>query len=170
MKSGAGYESGYEFSGPEIMNENLDRLIKLLRMTTSSNDSEALLAIRAANRQLSTINTDWEKLIRGKVTVLADPFIGVAEPPKPAPKPAPKPSAPPSSTYSPQRNFSSGRCYCCGFDVKAADGWYHYIKHNHEIVCDPCTAKITLNGSSAIPSRRARHRSNITLDQLLANM
>jgi hypothetical protein len=42
---------------------NLTLLIKLLKMTTSSHDAEALLAIRKANEQLAKFGGDWERLL-----------------------------------------------------------------------------------------------------------
>lgn len=97
-------------------NQNLDLLIKLLNLTTSSQDGEALVAIRKANEQLSRFNATWESLIRSKVTIVADPFSGTpsqaqptfqsrpapaATPPRPAPpppppRPAPRPASPSS--------------------------------------------------------------------------
>lgn len=58
----------------------LDTLIKVLLMTTSDNNSEALAAVRRANVMLRNASTDWEKLLRGKVTVVADPFADIAAP------------------------------------------------------------------------------------------
>lgn len=58
----------------------LDTLIKVLLMTTSSQDGEALAAMRRANILLRNANTDWDKLLRGKVTVVADPFADIAAP------------------------------------------------------------------------------------------
>lgn len=98
---------------------NLELLIKLLKMTTSSSDGEATVAIRKANEQLAKVGGDWETLLRGKVKIIGDPFGNVAmpqgrdqrytpkPPPRPAPpappKPAPRPSSPPPrSTYTPQ--------------------------------------------------------------------
>lgn len=84
---------------------NLELLIKLLKLTTSSNDSEALLACRKANEQLAKFGGDWEALLHSKVTVIADPFS--APPPtmeqvnrRPA---APPPPAPPRPTPPPPR-------------------------------------------------------------------
>lgn len=54
-----------------------DMLLKLLKMTTSDNDGEALVAIRKANGLLKTAGWDWDKLIAGKIKVVADPFAGV---------------------------------------------------------------------------------------------
>lgn len=59
---------------------NLELLIKLLKLTTSSNDGEALLASRKANEVLGKFGGDWEALLRGKVTVIADPFAAAATP------------------------------------------------------------------------------------------
>jgi hypothetical protein len=82
---------------------NLGLLIKLMKLTSSSNDSEALLAVRKANEQLVKFGGDWEKLLLGKVTVIGDPFESVA-PPKQQPRytnaapPPPNPRTPPPST------------------------------------------------------------------------
>lgn len=107
---------------------NLGLLIKLMKMTTSNVDHEALLAIRKANEQLVKFGGDWEALLSGKVTVIGDPFEKVPAPPpreertgdwgdarrapapphrpqpKPAPQPAPTPryTAPPKPQYAPQ--------------------------------------------------------------------
>jgi hypothetical protein len=58
----------------------LDTLIKVLLMTTSDNNSEALAAMRRANHLLKIANVDWEKLLKSKVTVVADPFADIAPP------------------------------------------------------------------------------------------
>jgi hypothetical protein len=94
---------------------NLGLLIKLMKLTSSSNDSEALLAVRKANEQLVKFGGDWEKLLLGKVTVIGDPFESVAPPkqqprytnaapPPPTPRtPPPRPQAPPSWNPPPRR-------------------------------------------------------------------
>ena len=64
---------------------NLDLLIKLMKMTTSATDGEALAAIRFANQLLSKLGGDWEDLLRGKLATI-DPFASLPEPPKAAPK------------------------------------------------------------------------------------
>lgn len=43
--------------------------IKLMRLTTSDQDGEALVALRKANAILMEANLDWEDLLRSKVTV-----------------------------------------------------------------------------------------------------
>lgn len=57
-------------------------LLKLLKMTTSPNDGEALTAVRKANELLATAGWDWDKLIHAKITVVADPFASIPEPPR----------------------------------------------------------------------------------------
>lgn len=42
---------------------NTELLLKLMRMTTSDNDGEALVAIRKANAMLAAEKKDWEDLI-----------------------------------------------------------------------------------------------------------
>jgi outer membrane biosynthesis protein TonB len=83
---------------------SLTLLIKLLKMTTSSHDAEALVACRKANQELQKFGGDWDTLLRGKVTVIGDPFENLRKPDPgrtahpnqaPAPPPPPRPAAPP---------------------------------------------------------------------------
>lgn len=93
----------------------LDRLIAFMRMTEGAEKNEqearlALVAIKKANAMLKAEGWDWEKLLRGKVRVIADPFATgpqVSAPPptqarpmdlrpaRPQPPPQPQPSANP---------------------------------------------------------------------------
>lgn len=50
-----------------------ETFIKLMMLSTSSNDSEALTALRKANAKLDSMNRTWEELLRGKVTTLDFP-------------------------------------------------------------------------------------------------
>jgi hypothetical protein len=76
---------------------DLDMLIKLMGMTGSSNDNEALAALRLATKWLANRGHNWDDLLRGKVTVESDPFA--LQPPKPAAaawtQPTPQYRAPP---------------------------------------------------------------------------
>lgn len=81
---------------------SLTLLIKLLKMTTSSHDAEALVACRKANAELQKFGGDWDTLLRGKVTVIGDPFanlhkpdVGATRPPAPQAPPPPRPAPPP---------------------------------------------------------------------------
>jgi hypothetical protein len=86
-------------SVPQILNVEL--LIKLMGMTTSTIDGEALAAIRAANRLLITqAGGSWDTLLRGKLAPI-DPFASLAEPPKATPRSPPPPPPPPPP---PRRN------------------------------------------------------------------
>lgn len=74
-------------------------LVKLLKMTTSSNDGEALVAVRKANQLLAEAGWDWDRVMAGKITVVGDPFAGLARPAPPqqpqqrqTPQPASQPS------------------------------------------------------------------------------
>jgi hypothetical protein len=92
---------------------NLGKLIKLLKMTTSSNDAEALAFLRKANLELAKFGGDWESLLRGKVTVIGDPFEGVSAPSVASPPhshyryspPPPKPQ--PSYQHPPQQSHKT---------------------------------------------------------------
>jgi hypothetical protein len=104
-------------------------LIKLMGMTTSANDGEALVAVRKANELLAANKWSWEKLIRGKLKIIEDPFKNItnpsahasspfgtaptnpqhmyAPPPPPPPRPhgftpTPRPTPPPPPRYAAQ--------------------------------------------------------------------
>lgn len=93
---------------------SLEKLIKLMKMTTSPNDGEALTAIRLANRMLDSWKGDWEKILTGKVTVIGDPFANVSvrapsrnAPPQPARRPQPAPRPQPKPQFNPGSFASS---------------------------------------------------------------
>jgi len=136
---------------PEARDPKLERLIKLLKLTTSTNDAEALLASRKANEALVPLGGDWEALLHGKVTVIADPFDNLdmppengrrAPPPHPGSRPAPAPQnwtpyqkqrPPRPSTTTPQpppspsgktlRNRFGGICSKCPNFVDVGKGF-----------------------------------------------
>lgn len=55
-------------------------LLKLLGLTASANDAEALSAIRKANEFLNRAGWTWEMLIHSKIKIIPSPFIGVGDP------------------------------------------------------------------------------------------
>lgn len=55
-------------------------LLKLLKMTSSDNDAEALVAIRKATALLHSAGWDWDRLLAGKITVVGDPFGNLQRP------------------------------------------------------------------------------------------
>lgn len=77
---------------------DLERLIKLLKKTMGSNDHETVMAIRMTNAFLEKKGWDWERLLHGKIKVIADPFSMVKPIPKPEPAPARRAPPPPPAT------------------------------------------------------------------------
>jgi hypothetical protein len=90
-------------------------LLKLLKMTASSNDAEALAAIRKANQLLAIASWDWDRLLAGKITVVGDPFGNLHRPqasqstemPREAPR-APSPRPAPQQAFNTQRAAAQG--------------------------------------------------------------
>lgn len=104
---------------------NLEKLIKLMKMTTSTQDGEALTAIRMANGWLLRNGHDWETVLRGKITIIEDPFNAVnapdprrtdddpyarrrraAPPPPPQPQAKPQPQRPQAAPPGWQQNVN----------------------------------------------------------------
>lgn len=53
-------------------------LVKLLQLTTSDSDGEALAAMRKANAIVRQhFGGDWESLLKAQVKIIADPFFNV---------------------------------------------------------------------------------------------
>jgi len=90
---------------------NLGKLIKLLKMTTSTNDNEALMFVRKANDELKKFGGDWDTLLRGKVTVIGDPFDGLDTPPTRMEKTATNPAHRPSYPSTPQSKPTPTRAH-----------------------------------------------------------
>lgn len=113
----------------ETNQPSLTLLIKLLKMTTSSSDAEALVAARKANAELKKFGGDWESLLRGKVTVIGDPFadltkpdVGLTRAPRPATAPrAPAPQPPPTPQPRPARPPTFA-CVQCGLGALPFSG------------------------------------------------
>lgn len=126
-----------------------DLLIKIMGMTTSDNDGQALVALRKANKLLLDAGWSWEKLIQGRIKVVENPFKSanpfadrerVVKPSGPAPTPraplhpnppprAPTPPPDPihfgsvSNPISTVKNKFANFCYCCGQDTLAYTGF-----------------------------------------------
>ena len=169
------------------MSEDLpkqDLLVKLLKMTTSSNDGEALAAMRKANALLLTAGWDWDKLIAGKIKVIEDPFKSVMDPfayrdtaprtrpsPPPPPRsPSPPPPPPPPRPQPPRgnpigsmkENIYAGWCHCCGDAVLGKQGYIFdpvtrnkSAKSKWQIICKTCNIKDFPNvAPTAYPRQR----------------
>lgn len=163
---------------------NLSRLIKLLKMTTTSNDHEALSFMRKANEELAKFGGDWETILRSRITVIGeDPFSAIPEPPKretaarpqynpvttpPTYNPPPKrpQAAPQYSRPSPPAAFPNrytGSCFCCGIPVAAQSGITEKINNKWEVICSSCKT------TSFRPVRRTKPKAanlNFVLDSL----
>jgi hypothetical protein len=91
--------SGHKVEQPKMPDSanppKQDLLLKMLRMTESDNDGQALVAIRKANKLLQDNGWSWEKLIHAKITVVEDPFGKQSHDPFANAYKAPMPNAPP---------------------------------------------------------------------------
>jgi hypothetical protein len=154
-------------------------LIKLLKMTTSDNDGESLTALRKANEFLKTAGWDWEKLVRGRITVIADPFQNLTEPrrnngvgspghtvPKPPPPPSPPPPPPlrgsPSNPISQSPNRFAGFCHCCGIEAVTNAGFIFKVKPSdstYKVICASCNTSAHVHAYAAPPRRQPRKKA-----------
>lgn len=131
-------------TNPDKLEAKLPMLIKLMGMTQSEQDGEALAFLRKANKIVKDAGWTWEKILLGKVKVIADPFTNIQAPP---PKPnssrgttpsqpstpnrsgygstvPPKPQAPrPKVPHSTFPNKYVGHCWQCGNFVDTGKGW-----------------------------------------------
>jgi hypothetical protein len=80
---------------------NLDKIIKLMGMTGSSHDPEAISALRMATKLMKDWGWTWDSVLRGKIKIMPDPFANLPTPTTgdsgtgymrapPAPPPPPK--------------------------------------------------------------------------------
>jgi len=53
-----------------MQSSKFEKFIKLMKMTTSPNEGEALNAVRMANAILLEANLDWEDFLRGKAQIV----------------------------------------------------------------------------------------------------
>lgn len=173
---------------------NLDRLIKVLKMTTSTSDGEATAAIRRANAILAESSWTWESLLLEKVKIVADPFAHAVPPrpatkvepaprpqptpppprhayawqtpPKPAPQPKPTPRTPqPPPSYTSIPNRYSGPCYCCGTFVPPTAGFAFKGAHVTRWEVTCQHCEMLMRTRGTIPPKRAP-RKPATLSDL----
>lgn len=88
---------------------NLEVIIKLMGMTDSSHDGEALNAIRMANVQLKKWGWDWRKMLTAKIKIMPDPFGGIPTPefhvPRGMTQSAPSAPPPPPRQYDDKKEM-----------------------------------------------------------------
>lgn len=152
-------------------------LLKLLKMTTSSNDAEALVAIRKVNELLTSSGWDWDKFVAGKIRIVENPFKNLGTPPRregvsggfaPPPPPPPPRTAPLQgrNVRSLGVNKFADHCYCCGIEVMAlAGGFFKPVDYNlnarpanprsqFAVVCASCDGLKTIWDQPAAPIRK----------------
>lgn len=163
-------------------------LIKLMGLTASSNDGEALTALRKATSLLVSAGWDWDKLIRGKITVVEDPFKNLGDPtprveraadwtPGPAqpvrstpqrPAPPPPPPQPVTAIKGVSVNRFPGYCWCCGQETLAGQGFiFKPSTHNpratistFQVICSKCEPQGKLcTPGPALVQRKPRTKS-----------
>lgn len=78
------------------------KLIKLLGMTRSAQDGEALNAMKLANKELDKLGLTWGEFVMRQITVVADPFASGAIP-DPRRSTGFNGSRPPASASAPSR-------------------------------------------------------------------
>lgn len=170
-------------------------LVKLLKMTTSAVDAEALVAMRKANQVLADAGWDWDRLMAGKITVVGDPFAGLGDP---TPKverdkdqkrqryaqaygatkaahtqtyAAPALKTLPIASQMP--NKFEGHCYCCGRLVAVHGGFIFKPSEFHSRAPDKwavvCTTDNTNRNTSVGPqaaTRQGKGARKVTADDL----
>lgn len=170
-------------------------LVKLLKMTTSQNDGEALTAIRKANDLLASAGWDWDRLMAGKITVVGDPFANLGDPtpqvkaqansgmqyagtqtgrwssnPQPTPAPPQTFSLPVGSSIP---NRYEGHCYCCGRLVAAWGGYlfdpskYHTrAQSKMTVICTSDNNSKTVSIGPSPAPRKGVGARKVTADDL----
>jgi hypothetical protein len=147
-------------------------LIKLLRMTESDNDPEALTALRKVNAFMRSAGWDWEKLVNSKIRIIEDPFknLGVptgrathvnpTAPPRPAaPQPPPPPTAKTTWPLGITPNRFAGHCYCCGVEVHANAGLiFRPSQYHSSASSDWKVACVDCNTTAIVASHAATRR------------
>ncbi len=59
---------------------NLDKIIKLMGMTGSDHDAEAISALRMATRIMKEWGWTWDAVLHGKVKIMPNPFANIPSP------------------------------------------------------------------------------------------
>lgn len=174
----------------------LDLLVKVMKMT-GAEDNIALVAIRKANSMLAAEGWDWEKLLRGKVVVIGDPFERVPTPPTNnqfrSSTPPPAPARPQPRTYAPPPpprpqpkfvpvsvvNSYDGTCCSCFQLANKGRSWAVrlYANSTWEKYCQPCHNDLmrrhglqcmTIPTAAATPTKKWKRTKNPkSLDDLL---
>lgn len=156
----------------------LDLFIKLMRMTSSSNDGEALVALRKSEAMLRAANLDWEKLLRGKVTVVADPFNSIPTPERSRREAPPPPTAPrtyynpPPRPNPPRRPVVLVDCFYCKTPHDRTISIIRTIKPSGpaEHFCSPTCHQAAVQAAvqaATTHARQPRNRRKVSINDLM---
>lgn len=74
---------------------NLDKIIKLMGMTGSAHDAEAISALRMASKLMRDWGWTWDSVLRGKIKIMPDPFANLPMPTTAPPRQSAAPPPPP---------------------------------------------------------------------------
>jgi hypothetical protein len=170
---------------PDSVLPRQELLTKLLKMTTSANDGEALAAMRKANDLLARAGWDWDRLIAGKIRIVEDPFKNLQTPTGPTPasksRPAyaPTPPMPPPPPQRPQTtphtwplginpNRFASFCYCCGHEVVTNAGVLFRpssivvgAPSDLKVACKSCNLTATVYINAAPRQRPAKGKRHV---------
>jgi len=163
-------------------------LLKLLKMTTSASDGEALVAIRKVNKMLVDNGWDWDKFVNAKIKIVENPFVGLGTPtrgvptgngPAYKPPPPPRPAPPPRARYHGMPvagrgiNRYADFCYCCGIEVVTGAGQF-FLREDYNLnaananprskfslVCASCEG-VKIIWDQPAPPIRKRGKASIT--------
>lgn len=106
-----------------------DRLTKLMMMTTSASDGEAVIALRKANAMLKESGINWQEILLGRQATMRGP---VRPDPSPPPRRSPPPPPPPSQRG--KKKGVSSKAYDDEPDLRDADMITSVIEHLLETV------------------------------------
>lgn len=158
----------------ENTTSNFSLLVKLLRMTTSANDAEAIVSMRKANSVAEKFG-GWEKILLERITIIEDPFeklsrptagrattgrtttSNTSAPPRPHQQQTPPSSgfgttAPPPQSSRPSPPQST--CLHCGNNFDSGRGYGRYM---NEFCSLHCSAASTTRQQ---PRNRLKVRAN----------
>lgn len=130
----------------------LDLLIKVMKMT-GAEDAVALVAIRKANTMLAAEGWDWERVLRGKVKIIQDPFNSVKAPPVHTSPPPPPTSWPTPPKPKPRPVVYS--CTSCGKTTNAPG------------MCHACAQKGRPKAAQPQTARQRRKTGGLSIDDLI---
>lgn len=109
-----------------------ERLAKLMMMTTSASDGEAVVALRKANTMMQAAGINWQEMLLGKQATMRGPVRPSPPPPRRSPPPPPPPSQ--RGGNKPKREGVRSNAFDDEPDLRDADMITSVIEHLLETV------------------------------------